>query len=185
MQGQQSRRYAEKPCIQISAWILPNRREHFCNIKDDIPQTFFEIKLVFWGISPCRRTLGCYARGAPLVLYVPMFLWKYFFSTKWEKNWGNTKRIVSVRGGSCTCVFSWGLGTPVGSRSWVPLPQENAFVQEPPLQLYSHCFNMPCQIFVRQICHHFLTFFSKLIFFAFYFVELKSTSLIKTCLNNG
>jgi hypothetical protein len=37
---------------------------------------------VFWGISPNRRTLGCYAEGAPPILYVLMFPWKYFFSMK-------------------------------------------------------------------------------------------------------
>jgi hypothetical protein len=33
-------------------------------------------------VSPSRRTLGCYAEGALPILYVPMFPWKYFFSTK-------------------------------------------------------------------------------------------------------
>jgi hypothetical protein len=87
------------------------------------------------------------------------------------KKWGNTKRIVSVRGGSCTCVFSWGLGTPLGSCPWVSLPQENALVQEPPLQLYSHCFSMPCQNFVREICSSLLNIpFQNWYAFAFYFV---------------
>jgi hypothetical protein len=28
---------------------------------------------------PSRRTLGHYAEGAPPILYVPKFPWKYFF----------------------------------------------------------------------------------------------------------
>jgi hypothetical protein len=35
---------------------------------------------------PPTRTLGHYARGAPPILYVPMFPWKYFFSTKWDRS---------------------------------------------------------------------------------------------------
>jgi len=91
--------------------------------------------------------------------HVPM---EIFFFYEMGKKWGNTKRIVFVRGGYCTCVFSWVLGTPLGSCPWVPLPQENALVQEPLLQLYSHCFSMPRQNFVREICHHFLTYLFKI-----------------------
>jgi hypothetical protein len=40
-----------------------------------------------------------------------------------RKKWGNKKRVVYVRGGSSTCAFSWGLGTPSDSHPWVPLPQ--------------------------------------------------------------
>jgi hypothetical protein len=32
------------------------------------------------------KTLGPYAGGAPPILSVPMVPWKYFFSTKWERN---------------------------------------------------------------------------------------------------
>jgi len=42
-------------------------------------------------------------------------------------------RVVYVRGGSSTHAFSCSLGTPSGLCSWVPLPQENALVLEPPL----------------------------------------------------
>jgi hypothetical protein len=35
---------------------------------------------------PHRRTPRSYARGAPPILYVPMFPWKYFFSMKQEKS---------------------------------------------------------------------------------------------------
>jgi hypothetical protein len=34
------------------------------------------------------------------------------------KKWGNKKRVVYVRGGSCTRAFSWGLGAPLDD----PLP---------------------------------------------------------------
>jgi hypothetical protein len=47
---------------------------------------------------PAEKTLGCYATGAPLVVYVPMFPWKYFFFTKWDKREGIKKRIVFLRG---------------------------------------------------------------------------------------
>jgi hypothetical protein len=58
------------------------------------------------------KTLGPYAEGAPPILYVPMFPWKYFFSTKCErseeikKNVISTKRVVYVRGGSHPHAFS-------------------------------------------------------------------------------
>jgi hypothetical protein len=39
----------------------------------------------FEGSPPAEeQTLWCYARGAPPILYVPTFPWKYFFSTKGE-----------------------------------------------------------------------------------------------------
>ncbi len=37
----------------------------------------------------------------PPILYVPMFPWKYLFSSKAEKKQGNKKRVVYGRGGSC------------------------------------------------------------------------------------
>jgi len=48
-----------------------------------------------------------------------------------RKKGGNKKRVVYTRGGSWICAFSWGLGKPLGSSSQVPLPKENALVQEP------------------------------------------------------
>jgi len=95
----------------------------------------FLFMCVVWGISPSRRTLVCFAGGAPLILYVFMFPWKYFFHRKWERREEKKRRIVSIRGGSWTHVFSWGLRTPLGSSPRVPLPQENTLVWEPPLQL--------------------------------------------------
>jgi hypothetical protein len=51
-----------------------------------------------------------------------------FLFHKLGKTWGNQKRVVYLRAGSSTCAFSWGLGTPLGSQPWAPLPQENALV---------------------------------------------------------
>jgi hypothetical protein len=65
--------------------------------------------------------------------HVPMEIFLFY---KMRKKWENKKRVVYVMGGSCTSAFSWGLGTPSSSRTWVPLAQENTLViQEPPLQL--------------------------------------------------
>jgi hypothetical protein len=41
---------------------------------------------------------------------VPM---EIFLFHKIGKKWGNQKRVVYTRAGSCTCAFSWGLGTPL------------------------------------------------------------------------
>jgi hypothetical protein len=32
--------------------------------------------------------------GAPPILYVPMFPWKYFFSTKWERSEEIKKNVI-------------------------------------------------------------------------------------------
>jgi hypothetical protein len=42
---------------------------------------------------PNKRTLGCYAKGASPILYVPMEIF-LFFET-WKK-WGNKKRVVQA-----------------------------------------------------------------------------------------
>jgi len=44
------------------------------------------------------------------------------------KDLRKSKESCLLKAGSCTCAFSWGLGTPLGSQPWVPLPQENALV---------------------------------------------------------
>jgi len=80
------------------------------------------IRCVFWGISPNRRTLGCYDGGAFPILYVPMEICLLY---KRRKKGGNFKRVVFVREGPSTCAFSWGLGTPSGSCPCVPLPQRD------------------------------------------------------------
>jgi hypothetical protein len=89
------------------------------------------ISICIWGIFPSRRTLGHYAEGAHPILYVPMFPWKYFLFTKWERS-EEIKRVVYERGGSSPSAFSWGLGTPSGSCPWVPLPQKNTLIRDPP-----------------------------------------------------
>jgi hypothetical protein len=43
--------------------------------------------MYFEGFPPTRRrTLRSYAKGVPSILYVPIFPWKYFFSTKQERS---------------------------------------------------------------------------------------------------
>jgi hypothetical protein len=44
-----------------------------------------------------------YVGGAPTILYVPMEIFLFY---KMGKKQGNTKRVVYVREGSCTCAFS-------------------------------------------------------------------------------
>jgi len=69
--------------------------------------TPFLFLCVFWRISPNRRTLGRYVKGALPILYVLMFPWKYSFSISIGKKWGNEKRVVYVRG--VTCPSRWTL----------------------------------------------------------------------------
>jgi hypothetical protein len=45
-------------------------------------------------------------RGSSPILHVPMFPWKYFFSTKWERSEEIKKRVVYVTGGSHMSAFS-------------------------------------------------------------------------------
>jgi hypothetical protein len=47
-----------------------------------------------------------YAKGAPPILYVPTFPWKYFFSIKQERSKEIKRELFMQGGGSCTCVFS-------------------------------------------------------------------------------
>ncbi len=60
--------------------------------------SLFYFYVYFEESPPAEKTLGCYATGAPLVLYVPMFPWKYFFFTKWDKREGIKKKIVFLKG---------------------------------------------------------------------------------------
>jgi hypothetical protein len=90
---------------------------------------------VFWGISPSRRTLGCYASGAPPIVHVPTFPWK--------KKLGNQKRAIYTRGDSCcTHAFSWGLGTasvalPLGERTHMGTSPTNLLFVEVDFYLLS------------------------------------------------
>jgi hypothetical protein len=45
-------------------------------------------------VSPSRRTLGCYAKGGPPILYVPIFPRKYFLFYEMRKKRGNEKRFT-------------------------------------------------------------------------------------------
>jgi hypothetical protein len=54
-------------------------------------------------VSPSRRILECYAGGALPILYVPMEIFLFY---EMRKKGGNDKRVVYIRGGSCTHVFS-------------------------------------------------------------------------------
>ncbi len=76
-----------------------------------------------------------YFEGFPSIWYVVMFPWKYFFSMKLERREEIKRELFYIRGGPYTDVFSWSLGTSSVSCPWVPHPQENALVKEPPLQL--------------------------------------------------
>jgi len=63
---------------------------------------------VYFEGSPLAEDPRAVAEGAPPILYVLTFPWKYFFSTKYKtgKKSGNKKRVVYVRRGSCTHVVS-------------------------------------------------------------------------------
>jgi hypothetical protein len=45
---------------------------------------------------PSRRTLGRYAEGAPPILYVSKFPWKYFFFVNGKKREEIKKRVGSI-----------------------------------------------------------------------------------------
>jgi hypothetical protein len=52
-------------------------------------------------ISLSTRTIGHYAGGAPPILYVPTFPWKYFIFTKRKRNKEIKRELfLSVLGGS-------------------------------------------------------------------------------------
>jgi hypothetical protein len=58
-----------------------------------------------------------------------------------------------VHGGSCTCGFSSGSGTPFGPRPQVALSQVNPLIQEPPLQLTEPSFASSFLLFLAQRAH--------------------------------
>jgi hypothetical protein len=51
------------------------------------------IFMCIWRDLPQQKIQGHYAAGAPPICYVPMFPWKYFFSTKRERNKEIKKRV--------------------------------------------------------------------------------------------
>jgi hypothetical protein len=53
------------------------------NVCKQLPFYFY---VYFEGSTPEKKTLGHCARGAPPILYVPMFPWKYFLPMKWERS---------------------------------------------------------------------------------------------------
>jgi hypothetical protein len=55
---------------------------------------------------PSQKNPKALCQGSSLILYVPTFLWKYCFSTKWERSEELKRELFSVRGDSCTHVFS-------------------------------------------------------------------------------
>jgi hypothetical protein len=79
-----------------------------------MPRGALKFQIAFWGLTPTSH-----------------FLWN-------EKEGRKQKeRVDYIMGGSCTCAFSWFLGTPSGSWPPVPFPNVNALIWEPPLQLKS------------------------------------------------
>jgi len=70
---------------------------------------------------------GFKCQGSSPVLYVPMFLWKCFFSTKWERS-EEIRRELFMEGE--------GRFLQEHPRMSFP-PQENALIHEPPLQLFT------------------------------------------------
>jgi len=102
-------------------------------------QLSFHFLCVLWGISPRRRILGHYARGRS--------------SNPYMFPHSHKKRVIYVHGGSCTCGFSSGSGTPFGSRPQVALRQVNPLIQEPPLQLTEPSFASSFLLFLAQRAH--------------------------------
>jgi hypothetical protein len=49
--------------------------------------------MCIWRDVPQQKTQGHYTAGAPPILYVPMFPWKYVFSRKQERNKEIKKRV--------------------------------------------------------------------------------------------
>jgi hypothetical protein len=50
-----------------------------------VNNSLFIFMCILREIFPRKKTLGHCARGAPPILYVPMFPWKYFFPMKMGK----------------------------------------------------------------------------------------------------
>jgi hypothetical protein len=46
---------------------------------------------------PRQKNPRALCRGSSPILYVPMFPWKYFFSTKWERSQEIKKKVVYVK----------------------------------------------------------------------------------------
>ncbi len=123
-----------------------------------LEKPLFLFLLVFWGISPRRRSLGRYAVGESLLyFYIPMFPWKdvlmgrirkiqkheekgdrsWKFKKTRRKEWRKEKEEIFFYGmwrfpySSCVLHCS---ETPSGYHHCATLPQENPLVWEPPLQ---------------------------------------------------
>jgi len=60
---------------------------------------------VYFEGSPPAETPGHYANGAPPILYVPTFPWKYFFFMKQERSKEMKIELFYIMGGSSTCAF--------------------------------------------------------------------------------
>ncbi len=102
--------------------------------------------------------------------HIPMEIFHFY---EMGKKQGNQKRVLYVRGCSQTRVFSWGLGTPLGSCCQVLLPQENMLVWELPLQQkggtpYSSSRHLIHTYLVHKVCNdhekenHFISTVTKL-----------------------
>jgi hypothetical protein len=112
-------------------WII-----FVCKTPTSTPTSYYVINALFiismciLTVLPPQKNPRALCWGAPPILYVRMFPWNFiFYQTR--KKWGNKRRVVYVRRGSCTHAFSPGLGRTSGSHPWVPLPQENALLWEP------------------------------------------------------
>jgi hypothetical protein len=84
---------SSKYTMSVSWTFLCDPIAFWQRLAPNLNNTLFLNFWVYFEGSPLRRrTLGCYPKGAPPILYVPMFPWKYFFSKKWGKMEGKKKR---------------------------------------------------------------------------------------------
>ncbi len=108
--------------IRYQAWdqVCTQLEMEFCTysfivcLQSSNPQTTpFLFSMCFLRDLPQQKNLrGDMLGELPnfLCSQVPM---EIFLFHKIGKKWGNQKRVVYTRAGSCTCAFSWGLGTPL------------------------------------------------------------------------
>ncbi len=74
----------------------------------------FYFYVYFEGSPPAEEPYRVMPGELPIFIcsHIPM---EIFLFCETGKKWENQKSVVCARGGSCTCVFSWGSETPSGA----------------------------------------------------------------------
>jgi hypothetical protein len=108
----QTRYVTTKTHQQIKIRNVPRSSQKLNSQLSSCKQLPFYFLCVFWGISPSRRTLGCYIMPRELSNFNMFPCSHGNISFLWN---GKEARKSKVSGGSRTHVFSWGSRTPSGA----------------------------------------------------------------------